>query len=46
MGNNAIQQMSTENTPVVAVSYMCQQVAFSSKFHQESDFTIFLSPRT
>jgi hypothetical protein len=44
MGSTAIQKMSTEKTPVVAVSYLCQQVVLSSKFRQDSDFIIFLSP--
>lgn len=43
MGDTTILQMSTEKTPVVAVFYMRQH---SSKFHQDSDFIIFLSPRT
>jgi hypothetical protein len=43
MGSTAIQQISTEKAPVVAVSYMCQQVVLSSKFHQNSVFIIFLS---
>jgi hypothetical protein len=46
MGNTATQKKSTEKTPMVTVSYMCQQMVLNSKFCQHSIFIIFQSPFT